>query len=248
MEDEIKNIAPEGARTYLRDNPTAPVRILVSTATHLVPGDEYFTKTDFMRNLVCQHHWDHDFEWDHDRFTAYNAEFGYDNVACYFLIDHGQSSNATKDGVPILWYRWTGKSLVPIRESLPSRIRKRLKKIPFTPPQSAPSKEPCQLDDTERRKDIWAKLRRNMRPSDSDFTFLREHPEHATWLERNMEPRFWTKLKSLEIERLEFQDKVARGIIRIIKNPPKQEKEKKPKEFTGECTGMWDCECPVCDS
>jgi hypothetical protein len=45
--------------------------------------------------------------------------------------------------------------------------------------------------------------------SDKDFEFLRESPEHAIWLERNIEPRFWLKLKSLEAESLEFQDKVA---------------------------------------
>jgi hypothetical protein len=39
-----------------------------------------------------------------------------------------------------------------------------------------------------------------MELSDPDFEFLRDNPEHAIWLERNIEPRFWSKFKSLEAE------------------------------------------------
>jgi hypothetical protein len=106
-----KNNALEGVAAYFGGNPTAPARILVSTATHLVPGDGYFAKTEFMQNLISQYHWSRDFEWSSDRFEAYNAEFGYDNRTCYFLIDHGQSPDGNDDVVPILWYRWTGESL-----------------------------------------------------------------------------------------------------------------------------------------
>jgi hypothetical protein len=106
-----KNSAPNGAAAYYRENPTAPVRILVSTATHLVPGDGFFARTDFMANLISQHHWNYDFEWKCDRFESYNADFGYDNRACYFLFDHGQSPVGNDDVVPILWYRWTGQTL-----------------------------------------------------------------------------------------------------------------------------------------
>ena len=80
--------------------------------------------------------------------------------------------------------------------------------------------------------------------SHRDFEFLRENPEHAIWLEHNIEPRFWLKLKSLEAESLEFQDKVARGIIKLVRKQPKQEK----KEELKDCTGMWDCECSLCSS
>jgi hypothetical protein len=80
--------------------------------------------------------------------------------------------------------------------------------------------------------------------SHKDFEFLREHPEHAIWLERNIEPRLWSKLKSLEAESQEFQDKVARGIIRLIRKQPKEEK----KEESKGCTGMWDCGCSLCSS
>ena len=101
----------EGIAAHCRENLTMPIRKLVSTTTHLVPGDEYFAKTEFIQNLICQYHWDRDFKWGSDRFEAYNAVFGFDNRPCYFLIDHGQSPDGNDDVVPILWYRWTGDSL-----------------------------------------------------------------------------------------------------------------------------------------
>ena len=107
-----------------------------------------------------------------------------------------------------------------------------------------PRTEPRQISATERREDIQAKLRYDMGLSDKDFKFLREYPEHAIWLERNIESRFWSKLKSLEVESQEFQDKVARGIIRLVRQQPKQEK----KEESKDCTEMWDCECSLCSS
>ena len=64
-----------------------------------------------MGNLISQHHWNRDIEWSRDRFEAYIAEFGYDNRACYFLVDHGQCPDGNDDAVPILWYQWTGETL-----------------------------------------------------------------------------------------------------------------------------------------
>lgn len=102
---------PECGSAYFKEHPTAPVRILVSTATHLVPGDGFFERTEFMRNLISQYHWCHDFDRDRDRFEAYNATFGYDNRKCYFLLDHGQSPDGNDEIVPVLWYKWTGTLL-----------------------------------------------------------------------------------------------------------------------------------------
>jgi hypothetical protein len=102
--------APAGV-AYFRENKTAPVRILVSTATHLVPGSDYIERTEFLQNYISRYHWGCDFEEEDDRFDSYNAEFGFDNRACYFLLDHGQSPDGNDDMVPILWYRWTGTSL-----------------------------------------------------------------------------------------------------------------------------------------
>jgi len=39
-----------GKFVSLKKNPTAPVRILVATATRLVPGDGHFNEIEFIRN------------------------------------------------------------------------------------------------------------------------------------------------------------------------------------------------------
>jgi hypothetical protein len=101
---------PKGTAPPLKEKPEGPTRILVQTQTHLVPGDDYGARCFFMLNLICQHHWNRDFVFGEDRWNSYGTQFGYDNLPCYFLVDHGQS--ATDHDVPILWYEWTGKSLL----------------------------------------------------------------------------------------------------------------------------------------
>ena len=98
------------ALTSFQQEPTQPIRILVQTKTHLVPGDEYAERVDRMRNLICQHHWNRDFDWNQDRWNVYGADFGFDDRNCYFLVDHGESPTDP----PILWYSWTGESLLVI--------------------------------------------------------------------------------------------------------------------------------------
>lgn len=100
----------ESEAAHWRENPTAPVRILVSTATHLVPGDGFLERTEFISNAISQHHWKCDMDWKADRFMSYYADFAYDNRTCYFVVDHGRIPSEDVP-VPILWYRWTGDSL-----------------------------------------------------------------------------------------------------------------------------------------
>ncbi|KAI0012607.1 hypothetical protein F4779DRAFT_567318 [Xylariaceae sp. FL0662B] len=90
--DADNNDTPEDTAAYFRENPVAPVRILISTATHLVPGDDFIARTDFIANLVSQYHWNHDFEWGRDRFDTYNADFGYDNRRCIGLSMVGKDT------------------------------------------------------------------------------------------------------------------------------------------------------------
>jgi hypothetical protein len=101
---------PKGTAQPFKEDPEGPKRILVQTQTHLVPGDDYGARCFFILNLICQHHWNRDFVFGEDRWNQYGAQFGYDRLTCYFLVDHGQS--ATNDDVPVLWYQWTGKSLL----------------------------------------------------------------------------------------------------------------------------------------
>lgn len=101
---------PEGTARHIEGNLTGPKRILVQTKTHLVPGDGYDQRCLFLLDLICQYHWNRDFDPDQDRWSVYGAWFSYDNRRCYFLVDHGQSLN--DNDVPVLWYEWTGESLL----------------------------------------------------------------------------------------------------------------------------------------
>lgn len=44
--------------------------MLVHTTTSRVPGNGRWERVVFMRNLICQHHWNRDFDWDQDRWHS----------------------------------------------------------------------------------------------------------------------------------------------------------------------------------
>lgn len=89
--------------------PEPPVRILVQTLTHLVPGNGNLERTRFILDRMCQHHWNCDFEAPKFRWAAYNDQFALNNRRCFFLVDYGESKD--NDDVPLLCYQWTGQSL-----------------------------------------------------------------------------------------------------------------------------------------
>lgn len=94
-----------------RPDTSCPVRILVQTVTGLVPGDLYPERIQLMRNIICQHHWNRDYDFRQERCQVRHGDFGFDNRICYFLLDSGINLSSLED-VPILWYRWTGESLL----------------------------------------------------------------------------------------------------------------------------------------
>ncbi|POR31688.1 Uncharacterized protein TPAR_08097 [Tolypocladium paradoxum] len=177
------------------EDPGVPKRILVQTKTHLVPGDDYHQRCLFLLDVMCRHHWNRDFDPRQDRWSEYGAWFGYDNRRCYFLVDHGQSS--ADRHVPVLWYEWTGESLKAMPRFLPLELQTRLQEYPFNRPsrKDLPKRPP--LDACTRRQSIRSKLRSEMCLSDSDFEFMREHPEEARWLKEHIESRFWSKFEAL---------------------------------------------------
>ncbi|RMJ15869.1 hypothetical protein CDV36_004475 [Fusarium kuroshium] len=114
-------------------NSTGKVRILLQSVTHLVPGSDRGEKLDFVQNTVCQHHWQRDFDRSQERWYSRGDYFGLKNRKCYFIIDHhGQDHTIEEEEVPVLWYKWTGESLIRVNEELPSKMLKELKKWPFT--------------------------------------------------------------------------------------------------------------------
>ncbi|KAL6698027.1 hypothetical protein J3F84DRAFT_406364 [Trichoderma pleuroticola] len=186
--------APTGEPNPLLQYP-GPVRILVQTVTSLVPGNDYGQRIDHIRNIVCQYHWNRDFDWDKGRWNSYGDQFGYENRNCYFLIDHGESP----ENPPVLWYKWTGKSLIAIQEPLPEEIQSKLERYPFTrrPIQRSRRPTPAQVDAKTRRRTIQSKLRYDMIIIDGDIEFLATHPADAAWLKDHIEAQFWSKIQPL---------------------------------------------------
>ncbi|KAF5008061.1 hypothetical protein FDECE_5644 [Fusarium decemcellulare] len=82
---------------------TAPVRILVQTATHLVPGDLYPERLQRMQDIIYQYHWNRDFDHRQDRFYAHGAEFGHDHRC-------GHSTNIAFTDLLLLGNSGAGKS------------------------------------------------------------------------------------------------------------------------------------------
>jgi len=188
--------------------------ILTATPPVTIPGYTEIDRIQFIRNLISQHHWN--LKWD-PHFHKLRIKPGY---ICYFLYDHGQSP----DRKEMLWYRWTGESLVPL-DKAPSKTRRWLAEHKFIPPEGP---EPPQI---KRRKKIRAKLRHDKAPLCQDFEFLKENPEHRIWLEHNIEPRFWSKFKSLEAEWQRVRTRLARIIKRDpVENQPEQEKTRGTNE------------------
>lgn len=89
--------------------PATPVRVLVQTLTHLVPGETGPSRYAFIQNRICQDFWGREFEAPTFRFASYGDSFALDNRRCFFLVDHGEADDAA--AVPVLSYEWTGDEL-----------------------------------------------------------------------------------------------------------------------------------------
>lgn len=87
-----------------------PLRILVETKTHLVPGQWFADKMDNILNLICQYHWNRDLDRKSERWNAHDNYFGYRDRTCYFVVDHFHGDPASQQPT-ILWYKWTGECL-----------------------------------------------------------------------------------------------------------------------------------------
>ncbi|KAF2971476.1 hypothetical protein GQX73_g2057 [Xylaria multiplex] len=174
-------------------NSDTPKRILLQTKTHLVPGDDYQERCDKMKNLLCQHLWNRDFDYTHDRWQEYGAAFAYEGRRCYFLLDHGQS---TTNDVPVLWYKWTGTSFQLIESPLPAQILGKLKGYPFIPPKRERSEAQPPPDAATRRQMIRFKLRSKMKIAPVELELLK-NPDQVALLKAEVDPRFWDQIDHL---------------------------------------------------
>jgi hypothetical protein len=88
-----------------------PTRVLVQTATDLVPGAAYTEKMLTMLDRICQHQWGCDYHLmvEDFRWAINGAKFAYKNRRCYFLVDRGFANNDNE--IRFYWYQWTGSNL-----------------------------------------------------------------------------------------------------------------------------------------
>ncbi|KAM5471777.1 hypothetical protein MauCBS54593_003182 [Microsporum audouinii] len=125
-------------------NLSGPVRILVQSLTHLVPGHGYYKKIDFMKNKICQHHWNCDWQFKKHGWREYGTDFVIDDRRCYFLVDYGEAAN--DEDVPVLSYEWTGETLEPKPELAQASKVKQSK----TPNRATPREECWECEITKK--------------------------------------------------------------------------------------------------
>lgn len=77
---------------------------------------------------------------------------------------------------------------------IPSKLRARLKKFPFT---KAPTQPPPR---TGQPRPIRERIRSSLRLKEDIFyeylEHLKYHPEDVKWLKDNLEPKFWSRLEA----------------------------------------------------
>ena len=91
-----------------------PLRVLVQTKTHLVPGDKstyYGIRMTDMENRICQHVWKRNHQQGSERMFDHNTNLMIDNLNCWFLVDHHGFDPQPDVDPPVLWYNWTGTEL-----------------------------------------------------------------------------------------------------------------------------------------
>ena len=88
------------------DDDDRPIRVLVQTRTHLVPGDKWDPlRREKMQDLICQHVWKRDFDRFRERGWQYKCHWAVDNVECWLLVDHHGPDPTPPPDPPVLWYR-----------------------------------------------------------------------------------------------------------------------------------------------
>ncbi|KAL2171279.1 hypothetical protein VTG60DRAFT_3385 [Thermothelomyces hinnuleus] len=191
-----------------------PLRVLVQTKTHLIPGDQsadFGQRFRVMQNLICQHIWRRDFDRTRERIWS-KGEFALDDHDCWFLVDyHGAGRDPAEDrdppdpDPPMLWYNWTGTELLAVRDPLPHKVRREIQHYPFrrsrlryqkyVPGPRPPGQFRSQADEMRIQREIL----RNTLVSGLALThellrFARDHPDEAAWVRARVSPEAWARL------------------------------------------------------
>ncbi|GKZ85405.1 hypothetical protein AnigIFM56816_011176 [Aspergillus niger] len=167
-----------------------PIRILVDTRIHLLPGDTNEDRNSYLINHICQLHW-------HTRFTptkyrryAFSTErYPTESTRCLFLVDYGHTASKEEDeDVPVVYYSWTGENLTPLPIlSYEPWIMNNLKYVyPFTPTQWRDLNNRDREREMLLSKIVWASSSGGA--SDDDLRHLRDNEEDWAWLRASMDP------------------------------------------------------------
>ncbi|KAG8166814.1 hypothetical protein KVR01_002503 [Diaporthe batatas] len=209
------------------DTTHSPVRVLVQTYTHLVPGEARPDKLEFLRKTIAKRV----LKMRHNKSTAYmhvyDDLFAIPGRQCFFLYDYASTpigDDIVDDEIPILWYRWSGDKMMALNQKPPKRIRRTIREdYPFMIRVLKPKLHDLERPDmskeelkrhrmketpeerTKRRRELeQAKLRRLDYLYDHELQWLSDEPEHEAWLQANVEPRAWSWYQRLKAEWIEI--------------------------------------------
>lgn len=106
MEATISKGEDAAPRGFDQDS-AGPVRVVVTTLTHLVPGPKNL-RHSFLLDGVCKHHFGCILDSTQYRLCS-SGELDRDGERYHLLVDYGESLN--DDDARVVSYQWTGDSL-----------------------------------------------------------------------------------------------------------------------------------------
>ncbi|KAL2147268.1 hypothetical protein VTI28DRAFT_10258 [Corynascus sepedonium] len=184
-----------------------PLRVLVQTKTHLVPGDkftEFRQRFEAMRRMICHHVWGRDFDRFRERFWS-KGEFDLNDRDCWFFVDHCDPSSELDPNLPLLRYRWTGTEFVAILAPLPGEVRRQFQRYPFrrsklryqkyVPGPRPPSHYRSHAEEMRfQREMLRTTLVSGLGLTHELVRFVEDHPEEAAWVKARVSPEAWARL------------------------------------------------------
>ncbi|KAK4106686.1 hypothetical protein N658DRAFT_555499 [Parathielavia hyrcaniae] len=189
--------APTPARTDDGDT-DRPVRVLVQTRTHLVPGDkstDYWERIDAMERLIGRHVWQRNLDRLRERTW---------HLKCHFVVPRCRVLGTSSPGVLL-----TSRSGVTIHGPLPRSVRRELRHYPFErnphrhkplfvlEPGATPPRRKFRSHSEEvriRRSVLRDCLLEGSGMSDALVEFAIENPDVVEWVRARVPPETWGRL------------------------------------------------------
>ncbi|KAK3292990.1 uncharacterized protein B0H64DRAFT_403257 [Chaetomium fimeti] len=210
---EVSNADPPSTEAAAAANASdldSPVRVLVQTQTHLVPGDKtthFGERYDAMVSLICQHVWQREYDQFRERDWSYHCHFAVDNVECWFLIDHHGPDPTPPPDPPLIWYRWTGTKFMIVHGRPPSGVRRELQYYPFErvahyilteeyPRRRTPRVYKSRDEEIRvKRHMLRHTLLSNLCLTEELLRFVKDFPDAAERVKARVPPEAWARLE-----------------------------------------------------